>query len=100
MRRAAKVDHTQKAVVDALRRCGVSVEIIGKPVDLLICHRGETALMEVKNRDGKNQFTKDQVEFISRWPGKVHVVHSVDDAIRVLFNAEPAGELEASASSL
>ena len=68
-----------------LRQCAVSVEIIGKPVDLLICCRGETSLMEVKNPDGKDTLTKDQVEFIARWPGVVHVVRSVDEAIRAVL---------------
>jgi hypothetical protein len=88
MRRAAKVDANQAAIVDALRRCCVQVEPIGKPVDLLICHRGETALMEVKNPDGRDQLTKDQIEFMARWPGKVHVVRSVDEAIRCVLGDE------------
>jgi hypothetical protein len=85
MRRAAKVDANQAEIVDALRRIGVAVEVIGKPVDLLICHRATTALMEVKNRDGGDRLTKDQVEFIARWPGVVHVVRSVDEAMRCVL---------------
>jgi hypothetical protein len=81
LRRAAKIDYNQPDIIKALQRISVSVEIIKKPVDLLICHRGETALMEVKNPDGKNQLTKDQVEFIARWPGKVYIVHSAEDAV-------------------
>jgi hypothetical protein len=50
MRKAARVDDNQGVIVDALRRAGISVEIIGKPVDLLICCRGETSVMEIKNR--------------------------------------------------
>jgi hypothetical protein len=46
-----------------LRRAGISVEIIGKPVDLLICCRGETSVMEIKNPDGGDRLTKDQIEF-------------------------------------
>jgi hypothetical protein len=65
-----------------LRRAGISVEIIGKPVDLLICCRGETSVMEIKNPDGGDRLTKDQIEFIARWPGKVHIVRSVDEALR------------------
>jgi hypothetical protein len=83
--RAARVDDNQTGIVDALRAVGVSVEIIGKPVDLLLCHRGETLLMEVKNPDGKDRLTKDQVEFIARWPGKVHIVHSIDEALRAVL---------------
>lgn len=85
MRRAAKTDHTQAAIVDALRKIGVSVEYIKKPVDLLVCHWGVTSLMEIKNRDGKDRLTKDQVEFIARWPGVVHVVYTPEEAIRALL---------------
>ena len=85
MRRAAKVDATQDAIVKALRACGVAVEVIGKPVDLLVCHRGETSLVEVKNRDGKDRLTADQVSFIGRWPGIVHIVHTPDEALRAVL---------------
>ena len=88
MRRAAKVDDNQREIVDALKRVGVSVEIIGKPVDLLICCRGETALLEVKNPDGGDRLTKDQVEFIARWPGKIHIARSVEEALRLVLGAE------------
>jgi hypothetical protein len=88
MRRAARVDNNQQSIVDALKRVGVSVEIIGKPVDLLICCRGETALLEVKNPDGGDRLTKDQIEFIARWPGKIHIAHSVDEALRLVLGAE------------
>jgi hypothetical protein len=85
LRRAAKVDANQSDIVDALRKIGVSVEILGKPLDLLICHRGETSLMEVKNPEGKDEYTKDQVEFIARWPGKIHVVRSVREALTAVL---------------
>lgn len=85
MRRAAQVDKNQAAIVDALKKIGVSVEYIKKPVDLLVCHRGETSLMEVKNPEGFDRLTKDQVEFIARWPGKLHIVRTVDEAIRAVI---------------
>jgi hypothetical protein len=91
MRRAARVDNNQADIVEALRRIGVSVEIISKPLDLLICHRGETSLMECKcpNPDGGDHgYTKDQVEFIARWPGKIHVAHSAEEAVRLVLGAE------------
>lgn len=86
MRRAAKIDLTQNAIVDALRKVGVSVEVIGKPVDLLICHKGETALMECKSAEGR--LTKDQVEFIARWPGKVHVAYDEHEAVAMVLGPE------------
>jgi hypothetical protein len=85
MRRAAKVDDNQAAIVDALRRCSVTVEIIGKPLDLLLCCRGETSLMEVKNPVGKDEFTKEQVEFIARWPGKIHVARTPEEAVSLVL---------------
>lgn len=86
MRRAARVDVNQAEIVDALRKVGVSVEVIKLPVDLLVCHRGETSLMEVKTEDGG--FTKYQVEFLSRWPGKVFVVRSAEDAVAQILGPD------------
>ena len=77
----------QAEVIKALKACAVSVEIIGKPVDLLVCHKGETALMEVKNPDG-GRLTKDQVEFIARWPGKLHIVKSPQEALEAVLGKE------------
>ena len=85
MRQAAKIDANQAEVVKALRRCGVSVRIIKQPVDLLLCHRGITSLMEVKNSDGRDQLTKEQIYFIAIWPGKVHVIHTPEEAISAVL---------------
>lgn len=91
MRRAARTDGNQQAVIDRLRSCGVSVEVIKEPVDLLICHRGETAVMEVKNPDGRDRLTESQVKFIARWPGKIHIVNGPDEAVRAVLGEEVMG---------
>lgn len=83
MRRAAKIDATQTAIVDALRRCGVQVESIGKPLDLLVTHRGRTLLIECKSPGGS--FTKDQAEFMAYWTGEVHVCKTPDEALRAVL---------------
>jgi hypothetical protein len=91
VRRAARTDVNQHAIIEALHRCGVSVEVIGKPVDLLVCSRGVTSLVEVKNPDrerGGDGLTKAQVEFLARWPGTVHVVQSADEAVRAVLGPE------------
>ena len=88
MRRAARKDDNQGAVVEALKRVGVSVEVIGRPVDLLICCRGVTSVMEVKNEEGRDRLTADQVRFIERWPGKVHVVRTPEEAVRAAIGEE------------
>lgn len=86
MRRAAKIDDNQPEIVKALKAIGVSVEIIGKPLDLLLCHRGETLLMEVKASDGR--YTEDQIKFMARWPGKIHVARSPEEAVRLVLGEE------------
>lgn len=83
-RYAAKIDANQPDIIEGLKKCGISVEFIKKPVDLLVCCRGETSLMEIKNPDG-GRLTKDQVEFIARWPGKIHVVETLEEALTALL---------------
>lgn len=85
MRRAAKVDANQSMVMKALRAIGAAVEVIGEPVDLLVCFRGEVSLMEVKNKEGRNQLTKQQAEFIARWPGRVHIIRSPQEAVAAVI---------------
>jgi len=82
MRRAARADSNQSEVVRNLRLLGVAVYNIKKPVDLVVCFRGETSLVEVKGTDGR--LTEDQIKFISEWPGKVHVVNNTDEAIAAI----------------
>lgn len=86
MRRAAKVDATQQAIVDALRRCGVAVAVLGQPLDLLVCCKGITSLVECKSPGGT--FTKAQAEFMSIWPGTVHVVRTPEEAVRAILGPE------------
>ena len=81
-RRAARIDDNQPDIIRALKAVGCSVEIIGKPMDLLICHRGETILLECKATDGR--YTKDQVEFLARWPGRVIVARSAEEAVALV----------------
>lgn len=88
MRRAAKIDATQTAIVEALRGCGVHVECIGKPVDLLVSWRNVWSVIEVKNAEGKNQLTADQVRFIERSQGPVHIVRTPDEALRAVLGEE------------
>ena len=90
MRHAARVDKNQAAIIDALKRVGVSVEVIGKPVDLLLWCNGEYSLMECKNpertsEDPDSRLTKAQVEFIDRWPGKIHLARTPEEAVRLVL---------------
>jgi hypothetical protein len=86
MRHALKIDENQPEIIKALKAAGVQVEVIGKPVDLLLCCRGITSLMEIKAADGR--FTKDQVEFMARWPGVVHVARTPEEAVQLVVGKE------------
>ena len=92
MRRAAKIDKNQPAIVDALRACGAFVQSLaavgnGCP-DLLIGYRGRTILVEVK--DGSNvpsaqKLTLDQLLWHAKWSGgSLAVVNDLESALRVL----------------
>lgn len=88
MRHALRVDDCQKPIVDALRRAGVAVEVVGRPVDLSCAVRGPDGswrhlYIECKDDDGR--LTKAQVEFIARWPMDVSIVRSPTEALKACF---------------
>ena len=83
MRRASRVDQNQKSIVDALRKCGVTVRVTsqfgdGFP-DLLCSHRNRMAFLECKLP--KERLTAEQEKFHADFP--VCIVRSVDDALMV-----------------
>lgn len=86
MRRAAKIDDNQRAIVYALRQCGATVQVLsavgqGCP-DLLVGHHRRNLLLECKGSKGK--LTPEQVLWHKGWSGQVAVVRSVDEAIAAI----------------
>lgn len=89
MRRAAKVDHTQAAIVDALRAAGCKVQSLaavhdGVP-DLMVFQPRYgwhgIKLLEVKNPKGRGiTLTPDQIKFHAEWP--VTVVTTPEEALK------------------
>ena len=88
MRRAARTDATQAEIVKALRKIGCAVEVIGKPVDLLVCGGSpkRTLLVEVKTDEGRK--TQAQEEFEQRWPGELHFCKTPEAAIAAIVGKE------------
>ena len=92
MRRAARVDDNQPAVVKKLREAGATVQPLhavgdGCP-DLLVGYRGENILLEVKDGSkppSKRKLTDDQIEWHGSWSGRVYVVNSPDDALECIW---------------
>lgn len=91
MRRAAKVDATQAAIVKALRRAGCQVQTlaaIGKGVpDLLVGRAMRLWLLECKT--GNGDLTPAQRAWHALWP--VHVVRSPEDALRAVGLSASSG---------
>jgi len=91
MRRDAKVDANQPAVVVALRAVGASVQSLaqvgnGCP-DLLVSHRGTLYLLEVK--DGAKPKSARKLNAIQRqwhdgWRGTVYVVETPEQALAII----------------
>ena len=90
MRRAAKVDANQGAIVEALRAIGAYVWPIGLPLDLLCGFRGRTVLLEVKTLTGKRapkpkKHTDLQRDFLAAWNGGPAItVSSTEEAIAAI----------------
>jgi hypothetical protein len=97
MRRAAKIDANQPAIVAALRKIGCTVAItstIGKGFpDLVVARNRRNWLIEVKDGSlppSARELTPDQLTFHTTWAGQVDVVNSVDEAIALISDAESA----------
>ena len=88
MRQAARTDANQAEVMRALKKVGVSVEYIKLPFDLVAFNprTRETMFVEVKTESGR--LTQAQTAFIGRWPGRIVVAYSAEDAVRQVLGAE------------
>lgn len=94
MRRAARIDENQPAIVAALRKVGAEVtplHRVGQGVsDLLVSFRQQWWLMEVKNpqKPKRDQKLKpDQVEWIGKQRAPVFVVYTPEEAVGILSMA-------------
>lgn len=95
MRRAAKVDANQAAIVAALEAAGCAVQSlagVGNGVPDLLVWRGAVHvaggwlsgryyLIECKDGSG---FTPAQKRWHASWPGPAHVANSVEDALLIV----------------
>jgi len=90
VRRAAKTDASQAAIVERLRSIGVWVlhlHAIGKGCpDLLCWHRGRAFLLEVKEPGERpNQM---QAEFMAACPMELHIARSPEEAVMAAIGVE------------
>jgi hypothetical protein len=91
MRRAGKVDLTQRAIVKALRDIGASVQLLsavgGGCPDLAVGWHGRTYLLECKT--GKEGLrTEAQKSWHAKWSGHVAIVRTPEEAQVAVINGK------------
>jgi hypothetical protein len=91
MRRAAKIDGNQPAIVRDLRQCGASVvhmHTLGKGApDIGVGWFGRNFLFEIKDPSkpkSDRQLTQDEAVFHSAWRGQVHVIETSKEALAIM----------------
>jgi hypothetical protein len=82
-----KLDANHTEIVQALRKLGCPVLDIsmvgGGAPDLVVATiRGEWIMLELKT--AKGVVSERQKQFHSKWPGIIHIVRSVDEALRAV----------------
>jgi len=86
MRRAARTDASQRAIVAALRKAGATVQplhAVGAGVpDLLVGYRNRNFLIECKVKGGK--LTGRQETWTHDWRGAVWLAFTPDEALRAI----------------
>lgn len=84
----SRADLNQSDIVRALRSVGATVEITSQQgngfPDLVCGIFGKNYLIEVKNPETNGKLRATQEIFRDKWKGNVHVVNSVDEALRVI----------------
>lgn len=97
MRRAAKVDGNQEAIVQALRDVGARVAITsgagnGFP-DLVVAFRGRVFPLEIKDGSlppSERRLTPAQKAFHAEWAGYCWLANSTDEALLIIGVKEAA----------
>jgi len=90
MRRAARRDDNEQSIIKAMRAEGAYVKQINDEglFDLLVSHRGETLLIEVKDGakpPSARRLTDAEQKFHDEWPGSdLYIVNSVEEALLLL----------------
>jgi len=91
MRKHGRVDANQDAIVDALRKLGVSVEILssqghGCP-DILVGFDSRNYLFEIKDINqppSKRKLTPDEAKFCREWNGQWDLIMDIEGALDAL----------------
>lgn len=80
-------DTNEPDIITGLLQVGATVEVLDKPLDLLVGYRGQNFLLEVKLPKGPkggtshSQLNDTQKIFFRTWQGQRCVVRTLDDAL-------------------
>jgi len=75
-------DLNEPEIIKALESIGCIVEQLDNLVDLATLYRGRVRFIEVKNPDGLNVESKEQIKFFELWPGGF--ARTAEQAIRIV----------------
>lgn len=79
-RYAAKRDHSERSILDALNQVGADYLLLDA-IDVLVFYRGNVFLLEVKT--GKGRKTRSQQELVEKgWP--LHFVSTPEQALQII----------------
>lgn len=92
MRLHGRIDANQRAIVEALRQLGATVQSladVGKGCpDLLVGYKGRNLLVEVKDGEkcaSRQMLTPAEADWGCRWRGQLVILRSVDEAVSWLL---------------
>ena len=90
MRFKARRDDNHKAMIETLRNLGISVADtaqLGSGFPDCVCAYGfMTCLVEIKDGEkspSERKLTSDEEKFHKNWRGKIFIVESIDDCLKV-----------------
>lgn len=80
-------DINQPPIIAALEQIGCRVYEMERPVDLLVEFRSVWVVLEVKNTDGRNKLTKEQIKFFKLTRAPAYIVRNPLEAIESVQRA-------------
>ena len=87
-RYATRQDSNQGEIVEYLRKAGATVYILKVPVDILVGHNKQTALVEIKSLKtayGRKGMNANQKSFMGTWTGgTVATINDIEGARTLL----------------
>ena len=75
-------DLNEPEIIKALEATGCIVEQLDNLVDLVTLYKGRVRFIEVKNPDGLNVESEEQIAFFKLWPGGF--ARTAEQAIRIV----------------